>query len=77
MKTITVNVSEPVYRSFQEYARTHDRTTAELVREAMATYYESTIRRSSSLEDLTPLNLGRVLRPIKPGDDLLDEMLHD
>ena len=35
MKTITVNVSEPVYRDFQRFARERDRTASELIREAM------------------------------------------
>jgi len=35
MKTISVNVSEPVYQDFVEYARRTDRTAAELIREAM------------------------------------------
>lgn len=77
MKTITVNVSEPVYQAFQEYARTHDRKTAELVREAMATYMETRIRPSQSLRDLRPLELGKVKRPLRVGDDLLGEMSHD
>lgn len=38
MKTITVNVSEPVYLDFQEYARQQDRTTSERIREAMEEY---------------------------------------
>ncbi len=41
MKTITINVSEPVYRDFQEYARRNDRTTSELIREAMEEYRRS------------------------------------
>jgi hypothetical protein len=34
MKTITLNVSEPVYAGFQRYAREKDRPTSELLREA-------------------------------------------
>ena len=75
MKTITINVSEPVYRSFQRYARRHDRTTSELIREAMAAYCDQKIRPQASLHDLLPLSLGEVRRPLVLGDDLLDEML--
>ena len=75
MKTITINVSEPVYRSFQQYARTHDRTTSELIREAMAAYCDQRILPQASLRDLLPLSLGEVQRPLIPGDDLLGEML--
>jgi hypothetical protein len=75
MKTITVNVSEPVYRDFVEYARRQDRTASELIREAMEAYRNSHIRPRPSLRDLRPLSLGKVRKPIGPGDDLLGEML--
>ena len=75
MKTITVNVSELVYEEFQDFAKRHGRTAAELIREAMETYSRSAIRSGTSLRDLQPLNLGRVLAPLSAEDDLLDEML--
>ena len=74
MRTITVHVSEPVYKAYQDYAREHDRKTAELVREAMAVYLETKLRRSTSLRDLKPLDLGRVKRPLRAGEDLMAEM---
>ncbi len=76
MKTITVNVSEPVYRAFQQYAREHDRTAAELIREALAVYSEQRLQPRKSLRELQPLSLGKVLRPLRSGDDLLEEMRH-
>jgi hypothetical protein len=76
MKTITVNVSEPVYSDFREYARRQDRPTSELIREAMALYRDQRIRPAGSLRDLVPLSLGEVLHPIAADDDLLDEMLN-
>ncbi len=75
MKTITINVSEPVYRDFQEHARACDRTTSELIREAMEMYRLARIRPRRSLLELRPLSLGQVLQPITSEDDLLDEML--
>ena len=75
MKTITINVSEPVYSDFREYARRQDRPTSELIREAMTLYRDQRIRPRGSLRDLTPLALGEVLRPLTVEDDLLDEML--
>ena len=75
MKTITVNVSEPIYREFQEYARKQDRTTAELIREAMEAYRQRWTARQGSLRDLKPLDLGAVRHPLGPEDDLLEEML--
>ena len=75
MKPITINVSEPLYREYQAYAKAHDRTTAELIREAMEQYRVTRLRSRGSLADLQPLALGQVLRPLAPGDDLLEEML--
>jgi hypothetical protein len=77
MKLISVNVSEPVYRDFQDYAKRTDRTTAGLIREAMEWYRRERIRPRKSVLDLKPLNLGKVLRPLKREDDLLGEMLND
>jgi hypothetical protein len=76
MKTITINVSEPVYRDFQEYAKRLDRKTSELIREAMEDYRERRMRPKVSVKSLSPLSLGKVLRPIGPRDDLLGEMLN-
>ena len=75
MKAITVNVSEPLYVEFQEYAKRHDRTTAELIREAMEAYRQRWAERRGSLRDLVPLDLGEVKRPLDRDDDLLEEML--
>ena len=77
MKTITVNVSEPVYRAFQTYAHDHDRTASELIREALAAYCEERMRPRQSLRGLHPLSLGKVLRPLRAGDDLMEEMRDD
>ena len=79
MKTITINVSEPVYRDFQRFARARDRTASELIRDAMEEFRERRILRSTTLADLNPVSVGRVLAPLHIGDDLLEEMLdqHD
>lgn len=76
MKTITLNVSQPVYEAFQEYAREHDRTASEFIREALAIYRDERMRPRQSLRGLPALSLGKVLRPMQPGDDLLEEMQH-
>ena len=76
MKTITINVSEPVYHAFQEHARHSDRTTSELIREAMALYRDQSIRSRKSLRDLQPMSLGKVLKPLSADDDLFAEMLN-
>ena len=74
MKTITVNVSEPVYRHFQRFAKAQDRTASELIRQAMEEFRERTIVRATTMADVS---VGRVLAPLRPGEDLLAEMLDD
>jgi hypothetical protein len=75
MKTISVNVSEPVYEDFMEHARRTDRPAAELIREAMDLFRNERIRPRTSVAALKPLNLGKTLRPLSSRDDLLEEML--
>ncbi len=75
MKTISVNVSEPVYEDFMEHAQRTDRTAAELIREAMDLFRRERIRPRTSLTELEPLNLGKTLKPLSSRDDLLGEML--
>ena len=77
MKTITINVSEPVYRDFQRLARAQDRTASELIREAMESFRERRIARSTTLADLNPVSVGRVLNPLRRDDDLLGKMLDE
>ena len=77
MKTITINVSETEYRLYQAYAKISDRTTSELIREAMAQYRLTHMSNEKSLLDTSPISLGRVLRPIGVDDDILEEMLND
>ena len=77
MKTITINVSEPVYRDFQRIAKAQDRTASELIRQAMEEFRARRITRSTTLADLSPASAGRVLVPLRRGDDLLDELLDD
>lgn len=76
MKTITVNVSEPVYREFQAYARQRDRRTSELIREAMDLYCEQNVRPAlrSSLTAAVPISVGTIREPLDEHDDLLGEM---
>ena len=77
MKTITINVSEPVYREFQERARKVDRTASELIREAMEYYVRERLRESRSVLEFPALDLGKVKKPLSPKDDLLAEMTRD
>jgi hypothetical protein len=77
MKTITVNVSEPVYEEFREYARKVDRKTSELIREAMELYRRQHMRRRTSLRNRHPVNVGGPIRPITAEDDILGGMIDD
>ncbi len=77
MKVITINVSEPVYREFMDYARAHDRKTSELIREAMEDYLERRMRKVSSFKDLVPLSLGRAKGDLSRREGLMAEMLDD
>lgn len=75
MKTITVNVSEPVYEEFQRAAKHSGRTTSELIREAMESYRRHHLTPRRDLTGFRPRSLGQVLGPLGPHDDLLDELL--
>lgn len=75
MKTITINVSEPVYEDFRQASKRLDRPTSELIREAMEQYRRERLRPAGDLSGFRPRSLGRVLRPLESGDDVLEEML--
>jgi hypothetical protein len=75
MKAITIHVSEPTYREFQELAKREDRTAAELIRESMDLYLRHRPGRGRSVLDLAPVSLGRVKKPLSRRTDLLGEML--
>jgi hypothetical protein len=75
MKTITINVSEPVYEDFRRASRSQGRPTAELIREAMESYRRQHLRTRGDLRRFRPASLGRVRRPLSRRDDLLAEML--
>jgi predicted transcriptional regulator len=77
MKTITVNVSEPIYQSFQEYAEREDRTAAELIRQAMEEFYREHMERKTSLRKRRSWSAGGKIKEITRRDDLLGEMLND
>jgi metal-responsive CopG/Arc/MetJ family transcriptional regulator len=75
MRTITVNVSEPVYEDFQRASRRLGRPTSELIREAMEDYRRERLRSRNNRRDFRPRSLGAVLTPLSSEDDLLSEML--
>ncbi|MDT8369505.1 MAG: hypothetical protein RQ745_09885 [Longimicrobiales bacterium] len=75
MKTITINVSETAYEDFRRASRSLGRPTSELIREAMETYRRERLRPRADLLAFRPRSLGKVLKPLERGDDLLEEML--
>ncbi len=77
MKTITVNVSEPVYQDFRAYATKTDRKASELIREAMELYRQTHMQRRTSLRDRRSASVGGPIQPITSSDDLLGDMLDD
>ncbi len=78
MKTITINVSEPIYAEFQAASKSAGRPTSELIREAMEFYRRERLHPVGDLTGFRPRSAGRVLRSLTLADDLLDEMLdHD
>jgi hypothetical protein len=75
MKTITINVSDPVYAEFRRAARAMGRPTSELIREAMEDYRRARLTPRGDLRHFEPVSVGRVTRPLTADDDLLGEML--
>jgi predicted transcriptional regulator len=75
MKTITINVSDPVYAEFRRAARAMGRPTSELIREAMEDYRRTRLVPRHDLRHFEPVSAGRLLRPLASDDDLLGEML--
>jgi hypothetical protein len=77
MRTITINVDEKVYREFQAHARSQERSTSDMIREAMQSYLAGNLQQRTRLQDLKPLSLGGVLRDLSRRGDLLAEMTDD
>ena len=77
MRIITINVSEPVYEDFRQFARKTDRKASELIREAMELYRKEHMQRRTSLKDRRPASVGGPIRAITTEDDILGEMLDD
>ena len=77
MKTITVNVSDPIYRDFTVYAKQVGNSASELIRRAMEDYHQRFILRKTTLRNRRPASVGGPLQPIGREEDLLGEMLDD
>jgi metal-responsive CopG/Arc/MetJ family transcriptional regulator len=77
MKTITINVFEPVYQEFRQFAQKTDRKASELIREAMELYRQQHMQRRTSLMDRRPVSVGGPIQAITAEDDILGGMLDD
>jgi hypothetical protein len=76
MSTITIDVSDPIYRDFEDYAQRVDRSAPDLIREAMELYREQRMPpKRMSLLEMPTISVGKILKPLGPDDDLLAEML--
>lgn len=75
MKAVTINVSEPVYADFQRYAQEQDRSTSELIREAMENYRQTRIRPVRSLRGIRPASVGAVLQPWTSRSELVEGLM--
>ena len=75
MKTITINVSDRVYRDFSKYAKQVGNTASELIRRAMEDYHERFILRKTTLRNRRPARVGGPVQPIGREEDLLGEMI--
>ena len=77
IKTITVNVSDPIYRDFTIYAKQVGNSASELIRRAMEDYHQRFILRKTTLRNRIPASVGGLMQPIGREEDLLGEMLDD
>lgn len=75
MRTIKIDVSEPVYEEFQRAARRLGPPTSELIREAMENYRREWFTPRRDLSGFRPRSLGRVISTLSADDDLLEELL--
>jgi len=76
MKTISVAVSESDYRAFQQAAKHRNRSTAELIREAMVFFREEKLEARGVLETFPALPGHRALGDLPNRAEIYDEILN-
>jgi hypothetical protein len=74
LKTIRIEVTEPVFEDFRRASKSEGRPMAEIIREAMESYRRLHLRPKADLRTFRPRSLGPVRRPLRRGDDLLAEL---
>jgi hypothetical protein len=77
VRTITVNVSEPVYEAFREHAKKLGRKVPDLICEAMELYRQQQMQRKTSLRNRHPASVGGPIQALPWDEDRLGEMLDD
>jgi hypothetical protein len=80
MKAVSIHLPDPVYARVEEYARTHNRSTEQVIVEVVEQWRPGQRRpthdnRGASLLSLPPLDLGPMQNV--EDEDLLGEMLDD
>lgn len=74
MKTISVAVSPSDYHAFQEAAKQQHRSTAQLIREAMAVYRKEHLQKRERLEKIPVLSGHKALGPLPDRGEVFDEI---
>ncbi|MDP0499249.1 MAG: hypothetical protein Q7P63_04030 [Verrucomicrobiota bacterium JB022] len=77
MKTMTLQMPDPVYEDIMVLSRDTGRSPGELVSEAMAAYRARMVQKPASLKNRRPTSVGGPIAPAYQDRDLLDEMRHD
>ena len=77
MRTISVAVSETDYEAFRRVARAQHRSTAQLIREAMAFFRAERLEERMPLEDLPVLAGHRAAGELPARAELYDEVFGD
>ena len=74
MKAVTIYVDEPIYKDFQTIARQKQRSTSDLIREAMVAYHYKMERenRPSILDAPPARSLGEILKPFSSRAEMLE-----
>jgi len=80
MTTITIQLPEAVVDDLQEYAKRTSRDADDVIREALENYrnqksqlQESSVKKTHSLLDHEPLDLGEILKPWSSRAELLED----
>ncbi len=76
MKVITLNVADPVFQEYLKHSQRVNRQPVELFTEAVEHYRHTFGGRRTTLRDRRPAATGGTVAPLRPEDDLLEEMGH-